>query len=132
MAVSGNAKHGIGVRIAAERAQNCVDWLVQQGGVSVSRLRAAPADAVCGQLAPPHPQPDAGGGGGVWHVRFHVVAEIKICDKIEFDGGDGGLRSAAKALVEAVAAIVKKRPEIKRLTIEGHTCTDGPVVRART
>ena len=63
---------------------------------------------------------------GSWHIRFHVVAEIKISDRLEFDGGSDGLRDDSKETLRAVAKIYNARRDLPRLTIEGHTCSDGP------
>ncbi len=59
-------------------------------------------------------------------MRFNVLAEIKISDKIEFDGGAHELRSASKETLRAVGKILMTRADVRRLTIEGHTCSDGP------
>ena len=67
-----------------------------------------------------------GGGGGAWHVRFHVIAEIKISDRLEFDGGSERLRDESQETLRAVAKVLRSRKDIPRLTIEGHTCSDGP------
>ena len=65
----------------------------------------------------------------------NVLAEIKISDKIEFDGGAHELRSASKETLRAVGKILMTRADVRRLTIEGHTCR-GPqewnMVRAGT
>ena len=55
-----------------------------------------------------------------------MIAEIKITDRLEFDGGSDALRAQSKETLRAVGAILTTRRDLKRLTIEGHTCSDGP------
>lgn len=108
-----------GIELAAERAEAIVQWLVSQGGVSISRLRTTGSAGGRGGKT-------AGGGGGCWHIRFNVLAEIKISDRLEFDGGSHGLRDSSKDTLRAVGKVLMSRPDVGRLTIEGHTCSDGP------
>ena len=107
-----------GIELAAERAEAIVGWLVEQGGVSVSRLRTTGGEA--------RADASATSAGGIWHIRFNVIAEIKISDKLEFDGGSHGLRAQSQETLRAVAHILKTRQDVGRLTVEGHTCSDGP------
>ena len=109
-----------GIELASERAEAICQWLVDQGGVSISRLR------VTGSAADDASSAAASAPSGTWHVRFHVIAEVKISDRLEFDGGSDGLRDDSKDTLRAVARIMKTRRDLPRLTIEGHTCTDGP------
>lgn len=56
-----------GIELAAERAEAIVQWLVSQGGVSVSRLRTTGiGNSGVGIRAQ-----GSGGGdvGGCWHIR---------------------------------------------------------------
>mmetsp|Transcript_32941 Transcript_32941/g.65515 ORF Transcript_32941/g.65515 Transcript_32941/m.65515 type:complete len:542 (-) Transcript_32941:281-1906(-) len=86
-----------GIELAADRAEAIVGWLVEQGGVSVSRLRTTGAAG------------SGGGGGsgaeatgsavGTWHVRFNVISEIKISDQLQFDGGMEALHDTSKDTV---------------------------------
>ena len=133
-----------GIELAAERAEAIVGWLVSQGGVSVSRLRTTGGVGGGGGSSGGSSsggsssgsssgggggQPTGGGagGGGAWHIRFNVIAEIKISDQLSFDGGSDSLRDDSKATLRAVAKVLQSRPDVKRLTVEGHTCSDGPL-----
>ena len=123
-----------GIELAAERAESICEWLVMQGGVSISRLRttgsaSSSSSSGSGAASPSSVVGDGGGagtGGGTWHVRFHVIAEIKISDRLEFDGGSDALRAESKETLKAVGKVLMSRRDVGRLTIEGHTCSDGP------
>ena len=97
------------------------------------RAAAAPAttDASAAAASPALASAEAAAGSdddeeGEWHLRFHCIAEIRINDRIEFDGGDGSVRDSARATLKAVGKLLAERPDIGRVTVEGHTCTDGP------
>ena len=60
--------------------------------------------------------------------RFNVIAEIQITDQLSFTGGSDALGDASKETLRAVAGVLQSRKDVKRLTIEGHTCCDGPLV----
>lgn len=120
-----------GIELASERAEAIVGWLVDQGGVSVSRLRttsgsAGNGSAGIGSAGSANRRESGGQAGGCWHIRFNVLAEIKISDKLEFDGGNSALREASKETLRAVGKVLMTRRDVGRLTIEGHTCSDGP------
>ncbi len=127
-----------GIELAAERAEAIVGWLVSQGGVSVSRLRTIGGGGHGGggsEGGASSTSAEATGGaavadgasGGAWHVRFNVIAEIKISDQLQFDGGSDALRDESKETLRQVAHVLQSRPDVKRLTVEGHTCSDGPL-----
>jgi outer membrane protein OmpA-like peptidoglycan-associated protein len=44
-----------------------------------------------------------------------------------FTGGSDALGDASKETLRAVAGVLQSRKDVKRLTIEGHTCSDGPL-----
>jgi outer membrane protein OmpA-like peptidoglycan-associated protein len=123
-----------GIELGAERAEAICNWLVEQGGVSISRLRVTEARRAggSGSAAVRAATADQGSGSsgedGTWHVRFHVIAEVKISDRLEFDGGSDELREESKETLKAVAQILQTRRDVPRLTVEGHTCSDGPEV----
>jgi outer membrane protein OmpA-like peptidoglycan-associated protein len=56
-----------------------------------------------------------------------VIAEIQITDQLSFTGGSDALGDASKETLRAVAGVLQSRKDVKRLTIEGHTCSDGPL-----
>lgn len=62
----------------------------------------------------------------VTEPQFNVIAEVKISDRLEFDGGSDSLRDLSKDTLRAVAKVLTTRKDVGRLTIEGHTCSDGP------
>jgi hypothetical protein len=76
--------------------QATLDWLVQQGGVSVSRLRVTDVD---------HAPAAAGGSAAPWHVRFHVIQEVTISDQLQFAGGSSVLEADSIPVVEAVGKV---------------------------
>ena len=116
-----------GIELGAERAEGIVQWLVDQGGVSVSRLRTMPPPAAAVGRARASAG-GGGGGGGTWHIRFNVLAEIKISDQLAFGGGSDTLVEDSKQTLRSVASVLQTRHDVKRLTIEGHTCSDGPLI----
>jgi outer membrane protein OmpA-like peptidoglycan-associated protein len=51
--------------------------------------------------------------------------KIEISDTIEFDVGKATLRPAGKALLDQVAQVLKGHQTIRKLSIEGHTSSEG-------
>ena len=37
------------------------------------------------------------------------------------------MQPQSERVLDAVGALLRSRPDIRRLTVEGHTCTDGPL-----
>ena len=56
-------------------------------------------------------------------IRAHGVDTV-----VTIDGGSDSLRDPSKETLRAVAKVLSSRNDVKRLTIEGHTCSDGPLV----
>ncbi len=50
---------------------------------------------------------------------------IEILQRVYFDTGRATIKQRSWAVLEQVAAVMKNRPEIRRLAIEGHTDSDG-------
>ena len=83
------------LRLSKDRAEACCNWLVSLGAIALGRIRtstvAAPPEA------PSNGTNSSGSNDeGDWHVRFNVIREITIRDRIDFDGGSSTLRSESK------------------------------------
>lgn len=50
---------------------------------------------------------------------------IEIHEKIQFDYDRATINRASFGLMDEIAAVITKNPQIKRLRIEGHASTDG-------
>lgn len=108
------------VRLAHDRAESVCNWLVSQGGVSMGRLRTT------GSEAGPSSSDSSPDEKEDWHVRFHVLQEVQIRDKLEFSGSSATLRPASISTLQQVAAILLENRDLGKVMIEGHSCTDGP------
>ena len=60
-----------------------------------------------------------------WHIKFNVVAEIRIRDMVCFGPSSSELTSQSEETLRSVAMCAKEH-RLQRLTIEGHTCDQGP------
>jgi len=118
-----------GLVLGSERAENVCKWLMEQGGVSVSRLRVgstrreALENDEAATAVDDSPTMTADDDAS-WHLRFHVIPEIKIWDKIHFECDSTGLKQASLPTLDAVARVCKERG-VGRLTIEGHCCIES-------
>ena len=115
------------VKLSAERAEAVCKWLVSNGcGMTMGRLRATTME------------PNGTSAGGrrkatsselieskFWHIKFNVVAEIRIRDMVCFGPSSSELTSQSEETLRAVA-MCSKEHRLQRLTIEGHTCDQGP------
>jgi len=54
-----------------------------------------------------------------------VGTEIKIMERVEFDTNKATIRSESEGVLNAVLSIMKGHPEIKKLSVEGHTDNRG-------
>jgi outer membrane protein OmpA-like peptidoglycan-associated protein len=79
------------------------------------------ADACPQHPGPPNTNPKKNG------CPRAVVTEskIEIFDRVEFETGKATLRAESTELLTAVAAVLKEHPEIKKVSIEGHTDDRG-------
>jgi outer membrane protein OmpA-like peptidoglycan-associated protein len=50
---------------------------------------------------------------------------IQILDRVEFESGKAQLRSESDAVLTAVAKLLEERPDITKLSVEGHTDSQG-------
>ena len=63
---------------------------------------------------------------GAWIAAADSASSSCFVRAWTFSGGSDEIEADSIAVVEAVGKVLRARPEVKRLTIEGHTCTDGP------
>ncbi len=54
-----------------------------------------------------------------------VGKEIKIMERVEFDTNKATIRDGSEPVLNAVLDIMKKHPEIKKVSVEGHTDNRG-------
>lgn len=65
---------------------------------------------------PPPPKPQ----------RVEVKADrIQINEKIQFDFDKATIRSESHDLLNEIVSVIKKNPHIKKISIEGHTSSEG-------
>lgn len=102
--------------LAQARVDSVVEWLASLGGIEPGRLRVVDSGALAAADEPP---------GGGWHVRFHVIPEISIWDRVEFGVDSTELDERAYPIIQAVARIIAEQ-SISTLCIEGHCCLDAP------
>lgn len=50
---------------------------------------------------------------------------IEINEKIQFDFDKATIKPESHDLLNEIVGVIKKNPQIKKLSIEGHTCSDG-------
>jgi outer membrane protein OmpA-like peptidoglycan-associated protein len=50
---------------------------------------------------------------------------IEITEKIQFDFDKATIKPESHGLLNEIASVIKKNPQIKKLSIEGHTDSDG-------
>lgn len=78
---------------------------------------------VTGNPPPPPPKPKP---VKVVAKRVMVTADaIQITEKIQFAYNDAEILEASFSLLEEIKAVLKDHPEIKTISIEGHTDSDG-------
>jgi outer membrane protein OmpA-like peptidoglycan-associated protein len=90
--------------------------VVACGGNDKPAEAPAPAAAPSAEPAPP-PAPAA---------RVEVRDDkIVIHEKVQFEVARSEIRSESFGLLDEVAAVIKKNPQIKRLAVEGHASAEG-------
>ncbi len=78
---------------------------------------------VTGNPPPPPPKPKP---VKVIAKRVTVTADaIEITEKIQFAYNDSEILEASFGLLEEIKSVLKDHPEIKAISIEGHTDSDG-------
>lgn len=87
-------------------------------GQSTLPITAAPPVAVKEPVAPPRVE-----------VRDN---KIEIHDKIQFDWDKAVIKDASFSLMNEIADVIKKNPQIKRIRIEGHASVDGAPAHNKT
>jgi OOP family OmpA-OmpF porin len=67
---------------------------------------------------PPAPPPEA--------KRVEVTADkIVINEKIQFDFNQSTIKPESHSLLDEIVSVIKGNPQIKKISIEGHTDSDG-------
>jgi outer membrane protein OmpA-like peptidoglycan-associated protein len=61
-----------------------------------------------------------------------VAGEVKIMERIEFDTGKATIRPESDGILKAVAEILTKHSEIKKIQIQGHTDNKGAKAMNKT
>lgn len=61
-----------------------------------------------------------------------VAGEVKIMERIEFDTGKATIRPESDGILKAVAEILKKHDEIKKIQVQGHTDNKGAKAMNKT
>ena len=75
---------------------------------------------------PPAPKPEPPPPPPPKPKRVEVTADqIVIHDKILFEVNKAVIREESHALCDEIAQVIKDNPQIKKLSIEGHTDSDG-------
>jgi len=67
---------------------------------------------------PPPPPP-------VIRKAKRVGKKIEISEKVMFDLNKADIRVESHNLLNDVAAVIGENPQIQKIRVEGHTCTDG-------
>jgi outer membrane protein OmpA-like peptidoglycan-associated protein len=80
-----------------------------------------PEDACPDQPGPRDPDPKKNGCPA---ARIDE-GQIKIIQQVKFDTAKATIRPESDAILQAVAAILKEHPEIKLISVEGHTDNKG-------
>ena len=62
---------------------------------------------------------------GCPRARITAQGVIEILEQVEFEVGTAKIHAASSALIEEVAGIFKKHPDITRVEVQGHTDNDG-------
>ena len=75
--------------------------------------------AVSGTPPPPPPAPDP-------PKRVEVTADkIVINEKIQFDFNKATIKPESHSLLDEVTGVIKQNPQLKKISIEGHTDSEG-------
>jgi OOP family OmpA-OmpF porin len=81
----------------------------------------ANAIAVTGPQAPPPPPPPEAAP-----KRVEVTADqIVIKEKIQFDFNQATIKPESNSLLDEITGVIKDNPRLKKISIEGHTDSDG-------
>lgn len=99
-------------------ATGCGGVTAFQGNMGVA---ATPPPPPPPPPAPPPPAPEV-----VKAPRVEVAAnQITIADKVQFELNSSVIKPESFPLLNEVADVIKKNPQIKKLAVEGHASADG-------
>jgi outer membrane protein OmpA-like peptidoglycan-associated protein len=80
-------------------------------------MAESPVSSGAYTIAPPPPPPPS---------RVVVTKErLQLLDKVYFDTGKRTIRPESYGLLDEVAAVLNKTPDVKRVVVEGHTDNQG-------
>ncbi|MGA9520794.1 MAG: OmpA family protein [Myxococcaceae bacterium] len=99
-----------------EDADGCPEYDNDRDGVSDER-----------DECPDEPEGRIGDGDGCPEPDVSIVrGRIVIKGKVQFETGSTHLKPKSHRLLDRVAVLIKKNPEVRRVRIEGHTDEVGP------
>jgi OOP family OmpA-OmpF porin len=82
--------------------------------------------AIVGDLPPPPPAPPPPPKPEPKPEHVRVKQDhIEIDDKIMFDVDKATIKTESHGLLDEIVSVVQKNPQIKKISIEGHTDADG-------
>jgi outer membrane protein OmpA-like peptidoglycan-associated protein len=118
-------KHGLilfalltgGVLLAAQSLVGCCGEMVFSDS-STLNIAGTPPPPPEPPPPPPPPPPEK--------KRVEVTADkIQINEKIQFDYNKSTIKPESHDLLNEIVSVIKENPQIRRLSIEGHTDADG-------
>jgi outer membrane protein OmpA-like peptidoglycan-associated protein len=117
----------LAVTIAASAATAC-------GGVTAFQGKEAFAIAATPPPPPPAPPPPpVVEKAPVVPSKVEVAADhIDIKEKIQFEVNKAVIKEASFPLLNEIADVIKKNPQIKKLSIEGHSSSEGVAAQNQT
>ena len=117
----------LAVAIAASAATAC-------GGVTAFQGKEAFAIAATPPPPPPAPPPPpVVEKAPVVPSKVEVAADhIDIKEKIQFEVNKAVIKEASFPLLNEIADVIKKNPQIKKLSIEGHSSSEGVAAQNQT
>ncbi len=96
------------------------------GGATVFQDQSAIAIAGTPPPAPPAPKVEAPPPPPAPPARVEVRADkIEINEKIQFDHNASTIKPVSFSLLDEIADVIRKNPQIKKIAIEGHASSEG-------
>jgi len=93
-------------------------------GSSAFAIAATPPPAPAPVVAKPEPKPAP-------RVELRDN-KIEFKEKIQFEANKAVIKPASDALLHDIAEVIKKNPQVKKLSIEGHASAEGDAKRNKT
>jgi outer membrane protein OmpA-like peptidoglycan-associated protein len=90
----------------------------------VTQFQGAQAFAIAGTPPPPPPPPPHEEPKPAPRVELRDN-KIEFKEKIQFEVNKATIKEASFSLLHDIAEIIKKNPQVKKLSIEGHASADG-------